>query len=496
MRHSDVVIVYKEDLAEELGPLGDLEDMSDQPLPASVSRVRLTGEDKDHRVIGVIDDLGESLEVCKEEVRSLVGGKATTKTDEKSLRGKCLEETHQHGGVLIEVAHMCLVATTQILDEATLELQPPLPYILIGSLPDTVPQLETILIPQDALADALLHKVSPRGSHPGRQVDAIGHVAYVKLLGEVSLPDGGKHLPGDLTMQLADAISLLAGIESKDAHGEFLMRPGVLSPKVDQLLMRNVELIGIVTHILREERLIEVVVTGRYRCVAGVETGGAYQLQRLIEVETALYHMRHTLQPHKGSVTLIGMVDIGLDAEETKHLDTTDAEHILLFHTILPVTAIELMGDLSIPLRVLSNVGIHQVELHPPHVHAPDLSRHLVAIEGHTKHQGSAIVVTHQREGQVLKVLCLILSHLLSVSGDLLIKVAVAIEEADTHHIGAEVTRLLDVVACQDPETTGVDLEDIGDPILHAEVGDRGEVVPHRLIHIGPEAVIDLGKSP
>ena len=466
--------------------------MPDQPLTASISRVRLAGKDKDHRVLRIIDDLGEPLEVGKEEVRSLVGGEAATKADEQRLRGERLEEAHQHGGILIEVSHVCLVATAEVLDEATLELQSPLPDVLVGSLPDLVPEVETVLLGEDIIAHTLLHQIRPGGGHPSGQVHAIGHIPDMELLREVSLPDGSKHLARHLTVELTYTIRLLAGIECQDAHGEFLMRAGSLTTKIDQILEGDMELVGVVPDILRKEGLVEVIMSCRYRSVTGIEAGGAYQLQCLIKVETALHHMSHSLQPHKGSMTLIGMIDIGLDAEESEHLHTADAEHVLLLHAVLPVASIELMSDLTIPLRVLRNVGIHKVKLHPPHIDTPDLGRHFVAIKGHAEHQGGATVVTHQRKGEILEVLSLVLCYLLSVGGNLLVEVAVAVEEADAHHIGTEVTRLLDVVTGEDAETAGVDLQDIGDAILHTEVGDRGEVVPLRLIHIGPEAAVDL----
>ena len=420
--------------------------MPDQPLTASISRVRLAGKDKDHRVLRIIDDLGEPLKVGKEEVRSLVSGEAATKADEQRLRGERLEEAHQHGGILIEVSHVCLVATAEVLDQTTLELQSPLPDVLVGSLPDLVPQVETVLLGEDIIVHTLLHQVRPGGGHPSGQVHAIGHIPDMELLREVSLPDGSKHLARHLTVELTYTIRLLAGIECQDAHGEFLMRAGSLTTKIGQILEGDMELVGVVPDILRKEGLVEVIMSCRHRSVTGIETGGADQLQCLIEVETALHHMSHTLQSHKGGVSLIGMVYIGLDAEETKHLYTADAEHILLLHAVLPVASIELMSDLTIPLRVLRNVGIHEIELHPTYIDTPDLGRHLVAIEGHSKNQGSAIVVTHQREREILEVLSLVLGYLLSVGGDLLVEVAVAVEEADTHHISTEVTRLLDVV--------------------------------------------------
>ena len=425
-------------------------------------------------------------------MRSLVGGEAATKADEKGLRGERLEEAHQHGGILIEVSHVCLVATTEVLDQTTLELQSPLPDILVGSLPDLVPQVETVLLGEDIIAHTLLHQIRPGRGHPGGQVHAIGHVSDMELLREVSLPDGSKHLARHLTVELAYPIGLLAGIKCQDTHREFLMRPRNLTTEVGQLLEGDVELVGVMAYILCEEGLVEVVVSGRYRRVASIEPGGADQLQRLVEVEPPLDHVCHPLQTHKGCVSLIGMIDIRFDAEETEHLHTANAEHILLLHTVLPVASIELVSDLTIPLGVFCDVGIHQVELHPTHVDTPDLRSDLVAVEGHTKYHRCAIVVTHQRKRQILKVLSLILRHLLSVGSDLLVEVAVAIEEADAYHIGTEVTRLLDVITGENAETAGVDLQDIGDPVLHTEVGDRGEVVPHRLVHVGSEALVDL----
>ncbi len=46
-----------------------------------------------------------------------------------------------------------------------------------------------------------------------------------------------------------------------------------------------------------------------------------------------------------------GMIKVGLDAEFVEHEDTSDAEEIFLLDSVLPVAAIEFVGDLTYPTR-------------------------------------------------------------------------------------------------------------------------------------------------
>ena len=91
---------------------------------------------------------------------------------------------------------------------------------------------------------------------------AVGDVAHMQLLGEIALPHGGEHLARDDAVEVADTVSLLAGVEGEGAHAELLRGAGIGAAHVDKVLPTDAELVGELAHVFAEERFLEVVVAG------------------------------------------------------------------------------------------------------------------------------------------------------------------------------------------------------------------------------------------
>ena len=77
-----------------------------------------------------------------------------------------------------------------------------------------------------------------------------------------------------------------------------------------------------------------------------------------------LYVLNQTLQVEQGCVAFVAVIDLRVDAELVEHEHTTDTEQVFLLDTVFPVTAVELVGDLTVKFRVHIEVCIHQIELH------------------------------------------------------------------------------------------------------------------------------------
>ena len=82
-----------------------------------------------------------------------------------------------------------------------------------------------------------------------------------------------------------------------------------------------------------------------YWSVNGIKTACAYQLKSLVESKAFLNIITQTLQVAESCVTLVTMIDILLDAELLQQQHTTDTKQDFLLQTVLPVTAIEGMGN-------------------------------------------------------------------------------------------------------------------------------------------------------
>ena len=99
----------------------------------------------------------------------------------------------------------------------------------------------------------------------------VGHIADVAFLPVVTLPDAGEHLLGDLTVQPAHTVCLLACVEGEDAHRETLVGVGVLTAHVHKVVPGDTELGGEATHVFAEKAFVEIVVAGGHRSVYGIE---------------------------------------------------------------------------------------------------------------------------------------------------------------------------------------------------------------------------------
>ena len=138
----------------------------------------------------------------------------------------------------------------------------------------------------------------------------------MQLFGEIARPNRAEHLLRYLAVQPAHAVRLLAGVEGKDRHGELLalvIRIG--TTHTDQVIPLDAEFAGIIAHVLVEQVLVEIIVTCGNRCMAGVESARAYHFLRLVEGQTLfLNEVYETLETHEGSVSLVAMINILLDA--------------------------------------------------------------------------------------------------------------------------------------------------------------------------------------
>ena len=191
-------------------------------------------------------------------------------------------------------------------------------------------------------------------------------------------------------------------------------------------------------------------------------------------------------------MTLVAVVYILLDAQLLERQHTTDTQQDLLLNTVLPVTTIQLVRDLTIPLRVEVVVGIQQVQIHTTYGYAPEISVYVAVGVGHIHYHRRTVSVLHLRNRQVAEVLCLVVSDLLSLWREGLGEIAITIEETDGRHIDVAVAGFLQVVTGQDSQTAGIDLNHLAQTVLHREISDARLLGILRLIHISAEIGIYL----
>ena len=147
------------------------------------------------------------------------------------------------------------------------------------------------------------------------------------------------------------------------------------------------------------------------------------------------------------------MINVLLDTQFLQRQHTADTQQDLLFDTVLPVSAVELVGDLTIPFAIQLVVGIQQIQIHTADSYTPEIRFHHATRVRHLDHHVRAVRLFHLRNRQVGEVLRLVVGDLLAFRTQRLREITVAIEETDGGHIYVAVRRLLDIVARENTQT-------------------------------------------
>ena len=198
--------------------------------------------------------------------------------------------------------------------------------------------------------------------NPRREVHAVGHVADVQLVLEVSRPHVSQNIFRHFAMQPRNAVDLLREVAGQHRHREFFVRVvGVGLAEVDVLLPRDAQHVGIVRHVLADHRFGECVVTGRHGGVGREERRRTDDLQRLGESEFLVVHqVADAFDADEGCVALVAVEHVVLDAQFAQRADTADAQQNLPLQAVLPVAAVEVVGNLTILFEVVLVVGIQR----------------------------------------------------------------------------------------------------------------------------------------
>ena len=209
--------------------------------------------------------------------------------------------------------------------------------------------------------------------------------------------------------------------------------------------------------------------TGR---VGGEDGAGPHRLDRLGEATapSSTHERADALEAEEAGVALVGVEDLGVDAERLEGPHAADAEQDLLADAVLGVAAVEAVGD-----EPRSSAGSRRRRRRAGRAgRGPTSARQTCATQrlagrGRPATRtpvapASSAMACGSRSGKR--------SCCQPSAVELLAEVAVAVEEADADERHAEVAGRLEVVAGQHAEAARVLRERLGDAELGGEVGD------------------------
>ncbi len=179
------------------------------------------------------------------------------------------------------------------------------------------------------------------------------------------------------------------------------------------------------------------------------------------------------LELQEGRVPLVHVPDRRLDAQRLEGARAADAEHELLGEAHLAPRRVENAGDRTVGRVVLRHVGVEQQQRHAPDEGDPDLEMELAAAVRDRDHHRPAGVSGRRTDRQAGEVVLGVDVLLAAVGVDVLVEVAVPVEEPDSDQRHAQVAGALQVIAGEDAEAAGIERQAGIEAVLHAEVGDR-----------------------
>ena len=232
----------------------------------------------------------------------------------------------------------------------------------------------------------------------------------------VAFPDAGEHFLRNLAVKPAYTVGFLTGVEREYAHGEAFVGVGVFASHVHEVVPRYAEFCGIFAHVFSEESFVEVVVTCGHRSVDGVKRRCADYFEGGVEIKPVFVDIiDEALEIEQGCVTFVAVIELAADAEFLEHQHAADTEKIFLLDAVLPVAAIELVGDRAVELAVHVEIGVEEIEFHAADVDTPYVAVDDASGVGHLEDHRLSVVVEHLLDGELVEVLSLIIGDLLTV---------------------------------------------------------------------------------
>ena len=153
--------------------------------------------------------------------------------------------------------------------------------------------------------------------------------------------------------------------------------------------------------------------------------------------------------------------------------DPADAEQEFLHDAGRAVAAVNAPGQVAVELLILRPVAVEQVDGTTADVDAPGLEVDAGQVDLHAADHRIPDVVQHRFERQCLGIEEGVVLGLPIVLVDRLLKVALAVEEADADESKPQIACGTGVVSSQDSQASGRDREGFVEADLGREVGDR-----------------------
>ncbi|CCX76689.1 unknown [Parabacteroides johnsonii CAG:246] len=210
--------------------------MFDQSLSATIGRVSFTGEYELDRILFVVYDLSQTIQVGEQQVSTFVSCETATETDQQSVRVDLVQDGNNLCRISLVLQPVCLVLILDICDQLVLQSLADRPDVFVRNILDRFPIFLVRLVFEELLVEMFGKETFPFGRSPSWHVYAVGHISYVQFIGEIAFPYRSEHALGYFSMQPAYAVCFLASIQSEYTHRELLVGARVFTSHIDKFL--------------------------------------------------------------------------------------------------------------------------------------------------------------------------------------------------------------------------------------------------------------------
>ena len=502
--HFEVVVLHKEDLAEEAGIARPADHFFNELYALAVRRMGLAGHDEHRGTVRVVEQTGEAVGIGKEHGGALVGREAAGEADDERVLREAGEPLHALVAGDVGIGGAVGQAFAQGVDERLLLGAAGGPEFIVGNGLHLVPGGIFGMHVEPVGAEVVPQQNAEGGAHIGGGVHAVGHMADGQFRFGEALPDIAPHAAGNHAVHGAHTVGLRGHAQGEHRHVEVVGVAAVLTAESEEVGPFQTEHLGIGLEVAAHEIHGEAFVAGVHGGVRGEHAGAADEGLGFIEGEVvALHVLTQAFQHEEGGVAFVHVPHGRRDAEGGQHAHAADAQQDFLTHAHVAVGLIEAGGDAAVVVAVLGHVGIHEVQRHAAHLQLPDAGVEGAGTEGQGDHERVALVVEHGFKGQAGGLILGVLRVLMTALVHGLLKVAVQVEEAHADEGQAFVAGGLQVVAGKDAQTAGIKLQTFMQAVFGGEVGDgpfgRNDggavfqrVGDERLRHVGVEVFTDL----
>ena len=183
----------------------------------------LTREQELNRIVRVVDDFVETVEVREQQVRTFVGRKTTTETDNQVVRIHLTQRLNDTTRVTLGLHPVLKELLLDIVHHLAFQAHTRSPNLAVRNVCVRPPHIEVRLVVHPSFGQVFVVHIFPVRGSPCRHVNAVRHIVHVQFFGEITRPYRREHFLRNLAVQPAHAVGLLAGIQREYGHRELLV---------------------------------------------------------------------------------------------------------------------------------------------------------------------------------------------------------------------------------------------------------------------------------